>query len=344
MLKIYTDIKLLNNENRSQVFPLLFDLHFSKNEFLTQFYSVEKNIEDSHIVILPLEYSYMLKNHQEVFKELISKGKNLDKPIWVYSGGDFGLSLKDEQIYNFRLGGFKSKLNSNTFILPSFISDPYNLNLNRDFKVLNKEDRPKIGFVGHAQLGGLKLLKEFLSFLSINLKRVFKIIYIDYQSFYPSAVKRAIYLKALQACEGLESNFIYRKRYRAGIKIEEDKANTTRDFYNNIYENPYTFCIRGNGNFSVRFYETLAVGRIPVLLNTDCLLPLNYKINWENHCIILDETEYKSLGQTIISFHNKLSDKDFTKLQTENRKLWEDFLTRHSFFKVIHDLFTDKLN
>ncbi len=102
--------------------------------------------------------------------------------------------------------------------------------------------------------------------------------------------------------------------------------------------------MRGGGNFSVRFYETLAVGRIPVLLNTDCLLPLDKLINWQEHCVILDESEYRSLGNKIMKFHNDLSDEEFVELQKRNRKLWEDFLTRHSFFKIIHDLFVAKLN
>ena len=31
---------------------------------------------------------------------------------------------------------------------------------------------------------------------------------------------------------------------------------------------PYILCVRGAGNYSARFYEALALGRIPVLVNT----------------------------------------------------------------------------
>ncbi len=102
--------------------------------------------------------------------------------------------------------------------------------------------------------------------------------------------------------------------------------------------------MRGIGNFSVRFYETLAVGRIPVLLDTDCLLPLDKIINWEKHCVILNESEYKSLGNMVVNFHNDLSNHEFIEIQKANRKLWEDYLTRHNFFKIIHDQFVTKLN
>ena len=59
-----------------------------------------------------------------------------------------------------------------------------------------------------------------------------------------------------------ESHFISRKQYRF-------------EYWNNMLSAPFTLCVRGNGNFSVRFYETLALGRIPVFYNSDCVLPLD---------------------------------------------------------------------
>lgn len=344
MLKLYVDIELLKEEYRSYVFPLVFDLHYSKSKFLSQFYSLSDDIAASDIIILPLEYAFMLKHHKKQLNHFFKNVKESNKPIWIYTGGDLGISVEDDQIYNFRLGGFKSKLNKQSFILPSFVSDPYIDQLKGTFEPLKKEIIPEIGFVGHARGGFIKYIKEFIIYLRINLKRLFKIEYADYQSFYPSSLKRAKYLKNLQSSHLIKSNFIFRDKYRAGVKVDEDKAITTKEFFINIYENPYTFCMRGGGNFSVRFYETLAVGRIPVLLNTDCLLPLDDSISWQEHCLIIDESKYRSLAQEIVNFHNQLGAEAFTQLQKNNRKLWEDFLTRHSFFKVIHDQFIAKLN
>lgn len=56
MLKLYTDITLLNEKNRSQVFPLLFDLYYLKNNYLNQFYSLAEKPEIADIIILPLDY------------------------------------------------------------------------------------------------------------------------------------------------------------------------------------------------------------------------------------------------------------------------------------------------
>lgn len=344
MLRLFTDIKYLNEENRSYVFPLVFDLYYSKSKFLTQLYSLTDDINNSDVIILPLEYTFMYKKHRNYVNQFLINAKKFEKPIWIYSGGDFGISLEDNQIYNFRLGGFKSKLNKRTIILPSFVTDPYIKNIKGKYEPLKKESVPKLGFVGHAKGGYLKFIKEFVIYLNINLKRLFNIEFADYQSFYPSSIKRAKYLKYLQSSSVVLTNFIFRDKYRAGIREEQNKADTTKEFFENIYENPYTFCMRGGGNFSVRFYEALAVGRIPVLLDTDCLLPLESDINWQKHCVIVNESKYRNLPNIISDFHNDLSDEKFLKLQKSNRELWEEFLTRHNFFKVIHDQFLANLN
>ncbi|GAA3621381.1 hypothetical protein [Flavivirga jejuensis] len=343
MLKIYTDTNLLTEQNRKLVFPLLFDLFYGNNEYLSTYYKIVNDINNSDVIVLPLEYVYSLKFYKSTIDNILDKAKQLDKPIWVYSGGDFGYTLQDKSIFNFRLGGFKSKLNERTIIIPSFINDPYQINLEKDFSPLQKNKIPEIGFVGHAKTGVLKYLKEFLAFIKINLKRILKKELKDYQPFYPSSIKRAKYLKTLKKSDKLKTNFILRDTYRAGVKTEIEKQKTTETFYQNIVKNPYTFCIRGAGNFSVRFYETLAVGRIPVLINTDCQLPLSNKIDWKKHCLIIDDEQTKTLEQQILNFHKKINEENFIKLQENNRLLWNKYLRREFFFKHIHDVFISKL-
>ena len=111
-----------------------------------------------------------------------------------------------------------------------------------------------------------------------------------------------------------------------------------------MFNNAYNFCIRGVGNFSVRFYETLAVGRIPILLNTDCRLPLSNAIDWKKHCVILDENIETSLEQQIIDFHNSLSETEFEALQKSNRDLWLSHLNREVYFKKVYNQIKSKSN
>lgn len=340
MLKLYTNTAFLKEDYRRMVFPLLFDLHFLKHKALGDVYTLVDRVEACDIVVFPIDYLAFLK-YNKAFKVLHNQAKAHNKPIWIYSGGDFGFTNFINNSFTFRLGGFDSLLPENTCILPSFINDPYSHQLPQGFESLKKQERPSLGFVGHAKSGLKKYLKETANYYKFNIKRILKAPLADAQSFYPSSVKRASYLSKLAQSTNLETNFVLRSQYRAGVDVEAQKAQSTREFYDNIFSNAYTFCSRGVGNFSVRFYETLAVGRIPVLLNTDCRLPLVKQIDWTKHCVILDESLDLTLEEQILAFHASHSEASFEKLQVQNRKLWESHLRRDAYFIQIHDHFVN---
>jgi hypothetical protein len=332
MIKIHTDTTLITPQYRKIIFPLLFDLCYINTTGLLQLYQIVNSVNEADIVIIPVDIAYFFKNNKSQWLyDFIAKGNNAKKPVWVYSAGDIGISLNAD-VYTFRLSGFHNKLNKKTFILPSFIIDPLSI-LKKEFKPIPKQILPSIGFVGHANRSAIKWFKELSAFLYHNLKRTAKLIFDDYQSFYPSSVKRYQFLMILRQNDQIKTDFVFRNKYRAGVKTEEEKITTSLEFVENIYENPYIFCLRGAGNFSVRFYETLAMGRIPVIIDTDIRLPLGEVINWKNHCIIATENDFVD---KLIDFHSTINENDFKQMQVNNRNLWLDHLNRDSYFSHIY--------
>ena len=338
MLKLYTDISYLSPENRRFVFPLLFDLWYVPNANLLEKYQIVTAIEDCDIIVVPIDIAhYDVSKKQQKLNQFINQALGLGKKVWSYSAGDFGQSLNGES-YTFRLGGLDSKLNQKTFILPSFINDPYDF-LEKDFVPIPKSAMPKIGFVGHASGSVVKWVKEYLLFLRYNCRRLMRQIKTDYQPFYPSVLKRFKYLNVLEQHRPITTHFIFRDKYRAGIKTDKEKNETTIEFFNNMESNPYTFCMRGTGNFSVRLYETLAMGPIPVVVDTNFRLPLNNLINWKNHCVLVKEDK---IVESLIDFHQKISVDQFEVMQRNNRKLWLNHLKRDAYFLNIYNFFKEE--
>ena len=341
MLKIFTKSEYLTNEYRKWMFPLLLDLSFLKHDLFEDYYELVQTLDECDIAIFPININnlYLLKKKTEL-SNFISEAKKKNKPIWVFSGGDYGLTLPDKEVYVFRLGGFHSKMNKRSFIFPSFIVDPLEHNLKKEFKPLSVTSQPEIGFVGHAKGDILKYIEEVFIYLLVNFQRAVGKRIADYQAFYPSGYLRAKYLNILLKDDSVQCNFIFRKKYRGGATNAADKEKTAQEFFENIYHNLYTFCIRGMGNFSVRFYETLAMGRIPVLIDTDGRLPLHDSIDWSKHALIIDETAIKELPKLLKEFHENLSEEEILKFQRDNRQLWEEKLNRIGYFKEIHNIFT----
>ena len=101
-----------------------------------------------------------------------------------------------------------------------------------------------------------------------------------------------------------------------------DRNKSTLEYYNNIRESDYVLCLRGGGNYSRRLYETLLMGRIPIFINTDCILPLIDQIDWKKHVVWIEWKERDRIVEIVSQFHNNLSDDAFQDLQLSNRKLW----------------------
>ncbi len=148
-----------------------------------------------------------------------------------------------------------------------------------------------------------------------------------YEPLFASAYERAKLLMSLEESDQIKTNFIYRKKYRGGAITQQDRAQTTLEYYNNILNSDYILCLRGGGNFSVRFYETLLMGKIPIFVNTDCLLPFEDKINWKEHVVWVEWTERHEIIKKVINFHQALSPDEFVNLQFRNRQLWKERLS-----------------
>lgn len=335
MIKFYTDVSQLTPENRRRVFPMLFDWFYLENSLVKEYFKYVEKIEDADICILPLDLGFYLSNvRKKEVDILFSSAKHYNKKVWVYSGGDFGTTLSGDVI-TFRLGGFHSKMNVNTFVMPSFVNDPYETVILQKWLPLSKKEKPTIGFVGNADGSFYKLIKEALIYSKQTLNRFLKKDITDKQVFFPSSSVRFKLLEKLRTSDKVFADFTYRNKYRAGVNNEEQKIKTTLEFYQNIERNLFTFCLRGSGNFSVRFYETLMMGRIPVLIDTDVRLPFHNNIDWHKHCLIVSSDNYI---EQLVSFFEKHSNEDLIEIQKGNRRLALEELNRQNYFISITQL------
>ena len=227
-----------------------------------------------------------------------------------YISGDLGKACPPfSNLIYFRMGGFKSQLDKNNIGFPVILSDYYEKFYNKtDIEIRSKQEKPVVGFCGHANFSILKQLRENLVFIRENSKRFLQKPYRnDYEPLFASAYQRASLLRIFENSIAVNTNFIYRKQYRAGAVSAEEKGKTTREYYENIRNSDYILCVRGAGNFSVRLYETLMMGRIPIFVNTDCLLPFEEEINWKNHVVWVEWKDRKNIVEILSEFHQNIS-------------------------------------
>lgn len=124
--------------------------------------------------------------------------------------------------------------------------------------------------------------------------------------------------KTFEKSDLVDSKFIIRKKFWGGSPGD---IGLTDAFEKNISDSQYVLCNRGSGNFSMRFYQVLSFGRIPVLVNTDLLLPFEDQIPWRE-CVIVENSESACL-EKVIETHKS---GECISMQKRCRKIYEDFL------------------
>lgn len=255
-----------------------------------------------------------------------------------YISGDYGIQCPEfSQLTFFRMGGFKSQLSSNNRGFPVIIPDSCEkIYSTPEVELRKKQELPVVGFCGHAHFSFWKQLKEKGVFIRENIKRfIINPLRKDYEPLFASGYERAQLLRDLEKSSAIKTNFIYRKHYRAGAVTWETRAATTQEYFDNIKNSDYVLCVRGAGNFSVRLYETLMMGRIPVFVNTDCLLPFEEQIDWKKHVVWVEWKDRKNIAARVAEFHNNLKGQEFEQLQLANRGLWKETLSVNAMLAFI---------
>ncbi len=359
-LKLYTDLDLLKIDQPVVDLLVPFCGQDSKernpelNITIGRFDTFEKegknfieltSLNESDACLLPIRYTEKKNDieFEEQIKAFSDQAEKSGKQTFVFLGSDvdfFDVKIKNAIIFCNTL--YQSKRKSNEHGFTFFFEDFINKYYNNELQLRKKTDVPIIGFCGYApplaqKLGKYKIKEAFRLFMN----------YLGVMKFFPSISAHSYRVRALLAVfksKKVKNNFIIRSNfgfggpvgglYPGGVKELNDSFREA--YVKNIVDSDYTLCVRGYGNNSIRFFEALCCGRIPVFINTDCVLPYDFVIDWKKYCVWVEESEIHKIPEKVLEFHNKTSPEDFIKLQVEIRNIWKDYFTPEGFFKNLH--------
>ena len=153
---------------------------------------------------------------------------------------------------------------------------------------------------------------------------------IGFCGYFNSHLKRKLFIESFMEQFPEECNFILNPGWGGGGRVEKRK-----EYFKNLHDNLYCLCARGGGNFSFRLGEILMMGRIPILFDTDCILPFRETIPYETNCILITENDIPHIREIVMNFHERHSEEDLIRIQKENRTLWEEYFTPEGIFKQV---------
>ena len=293
-------------------------------------------LQEADLAVFPTAWEHICNEPNFVSKarQFIDLAKDAGKPVVLFFFSDSDERVPYDGTVIFRTSLYRSTKQQNEHALPAWSEDFVENYLNGDVRMRNKRPKAVVGFCGyvpplprHPVKRAYRAIKERIRG-SYRLKKDF------------SARVRAIDL--LKQSRIVETNFIFRDAFHAGVFLPDqqmDSEQARAEFLQNMLESDYILCSRGMGNFSYRFYEALSCGRVPVFVDTDCVLPYHSDIHWRDYCVWVEYTELDRIAEKVQSFHDGLSQSQFRELQMECRSLWKRYLTPEGFFQNFHKHF-----
>jgi hypothetical protein len=127
----------------------------------------------------------------------------------------------------------------------------------------------------------------------------------------------------------IKCDFKYREIFHY-FHNQIDMTKQHDNYVDNMYKNIFNLAIRGAGNFSYRLCEIMSFGRIPIIIRTNNVLPLEHIIDWNSCAVICDENEINLLEEKINYF---IYNNNLVNIQKNNRNIWEEYLSPLGFTK-----------
>lgn len=255
------------------------------------------------------------------------------KPIALFVGGDLSNGLDFPGFAVLKGTQFKSSLKKNEIIIPPYCEDFKELYGSEPRK---KGNKAVIGFCGWA---GFDRPADYAKYLIKNF--VF-----DMESALSRDPSRQVYkkgiyfrrkaIRAIRKSDRVAANLIVRKSFSGSpetISISPEQAR--REYTENMRGSDFVLAPKGDANYSVRFFEALSFGRIPILVDTDVCLPLEEEIDYSSCIVRVNYRDLDRLPEIVADFYAGLTEERFAAMQKNARETFEKYLRYDSFWNRV---------
>jgi hypothetical protein len=288
------------------------------------FFELVPTLDAADAALLPFEWrsrsqwGHVYADRVRFANRLADEAHKFHKRVIIFFNNDSDEPIPVDHVIIFRTSFYRSRRGSNEFAFPGWSIDFLGRYLEGRPRPRKKGLSPVVGYCGYVDYD-LRNLK------SLVLHVIRKLLGKQINS---AASLRGRAVRALRSDRRLNFNFICRTGF-AGTAGESARL----EYVRNIVESDYALVTRGAGNFSYRLYEVLSCGRIPVFIDTDCVLPFDHVIDWKKYCVWTDASELDSLADKICEFHDTISETEFEELQRSIRNLYENWISPVGFYR-----------
>ncbi len=112
-----------------------------------------------------------------------------------------------------------------------------------------------------------------------------------------------------------------------------DKSKNLKSYIEDLESSKIILCPRGTGPSTIRLWESLASGCIPLVISNDYVFPLADKINWQDISIVLKEEHVPAIDHYLRNF----DDKKLSKMQKKGKEVFNKWFSPNSMHHIIYE-------
>lgn len=292
-------------------------------------------INEADVVVLPDNFARPDREAHRYIATHADQAHAAGKPLFLFCFGDLNDQTRfDPRVWVFRLSVYKSTMGPRDIVVPT-TAQSFDASA---LRVREKADIPTVSFCGYA---GHKTPRQWAAYA---LKNVLW----DLKALVRPALrarKEGIYwrrraMRALQSSRLVRTRFVVRRSFSGARRtIELDPTQARTEFIDSIVESDFVLAPKGYGNYSNRFLEALSLGRIPVLIDTDVVLPCEEEIEYDKIVVRVPMDRVADCAEFVRTFYDSLSAEAWQERQRLAHDTYEQYLRQDVFLRDFFDRF-----
>ncbi len=301
------------------------------------------NEKDCDYFVYPKYFKLELSNE---VKKYSHEAKKYNKKVILFYYGEIDDYIKiSDNILRYKRSTKRSNP-KNEFCLPPFPEDLLPYNDNKITYISPWKSKYSIWYTWYSNYSSILWFFRYLAVRCIWLiSRLRPLKYllmrIQKEDLYATLVNawtwnycRGKMIKSIKKTKKYIFNFTQRKH-----ALTTDTAKNMREEYiNNLINSDFPLLIRWFWNYSVRQYEVMSLGKIPIYIDTWAKLPFEDQIAYDKLFIIVPFKDISNI-ENYIDTYIKKNKWNFAAIQQKIRNIYKEYFTMESYYtKIISSL------
>lgn len=305
-------------------------------QYTRPFLEVTERPEGADFFAIPFDYFFVEKYAPAYLAHVFGAAKTAGKKVLLFDYTDYvdrTPQLPPHAVL-FRVSTYRHHLTPQEIVMPYFVEDfGKTISLHID-----KPQKAVVGFCGLSRYGsGKQTVKAWLK------RKGFQMLLRLRGDSLPNVHAPGIFwrngaLRELRRSNAIETKIIERASYSLHRgSVSGDPRRIRAEYRENMAASTLALCIRGDANASQRFYEALSSGRVPLLLDTDLVLPLEGLAPYEKCVIRVPYAETPFLPERAATWHSVQTLASFLEAEREAKALFQTYLRLDRYFELVFD-------